>query len=258
MTSSNLIAEYWNAQPCNVNHSTKPVGSKEYFEEVSARRYFVEPHIHNFANFKNWSGIKMLEVGCGLGIDAAEFAKHGANYVGVDISENSINLAKERFSTFNLPGEFHCINAADTEEMSKLGKFDFVYCWGTLHHYPDASSMLKNIYNVLNDNGTFLFMVYAKNSWKHAMIQAGIDQFEAQDNCPYADTFTPEDIQDLVGDKFEILSIKQDHCFMFNVPEYKQGNYKLEPWFEAMPDAVRDAVKTHLGWHLLVSTRKTK
>jgi hypothetical protein len=30
----------------------------------------------------------------------------------------------------------------------------------------------------------------------------------------------------------------------------------LLPWFEAMPETVRDAVKEYLGWHLLVKARK--
>ncbi len=34
--------------------------------------------------------------------------------------------------------------------------------------------------------------------------------------------------------------------------EYKQGKYVLEPWFEAMSDSHRQAVREYLGWHLLV------
>ena len=40
--SVNTVREYWNRRPCNIRHSTKPVGTKEYFDEVEARKYFVE------------------------------------------------------------------------------------------------------------------------------------------------------------------------------------------------------------------------
>ena len=43
---------------------------------------------------------------------------------------------------------------------------------------------------------------------------------------------------------------------MYNVDAYKQGRYELEPWFAAMPDAMREAVREYLGWHLLVKARK--
>ena len=48
------VANYWNKRPCNIRHSEKPVGSAEYFDEVEKRKYFVEPHIPRFADFKSW------------------------------------------------------------------------------------------------------------------------------------------------------------------------------------------------------------
>ena len=36
------VQEYWDDRPCNIRHSQKPVGSKEYFDEVEARKYKVE------------------------------------------------------------------------------------------------------------------------------------------------------------------------------------------------------------------------
>jgi hypothetical protein len=114
------------------------------------------------------------------------------------------------------------------------------------------------IHKLLNDNGEFRFMVYAKNSWKYAMIQKGLDQFEAQAECPYAEAFTRDEIHRLLGDWFEIERIRQDHCFMYNIPEYRQGNYELEPWFAAMSDTMREAVREYLGWHLLVKARKNE
>jgi hypothetical protein len=55
----NTIKDYWNNRPCNLNHSTKEVGSKEYFEEVEIKKHFVEPHILEFANFLLWKNKKV-------------------------------------------------------------------------------------------------------------------------------------------------------------------------------------------------------
>jgi hypothetical protein len=38
------VRSYWDQRPCNIRHSPKPVGTREYFDEVEARKYFVEPH----------------------------------------------------------------------------------------------------------------------------------------------------------------------------------------------------------------------
>ena len=247
------IINYWNNQPCNIKHSSQPLGSIEYFEEVKNKRYLAEPHILKFADFSNWKNKRVLEIGCGIATDGIEFAKAGAEYVGIDISTASIELAKQRFDVYKLPGTIINLDA-HTEALFDLGKFDLVYSFGVLHHYPNIQHIIDRISKLLDKDGIFKFMVYARDSWKYAMIQEGLDQFEAQSGCPYADVFTVEDIKNLLTN-FDIESIEQDHCFMFNVPEYKKGKFVLEPWFEQMPDVMKQAVKKHLGWHLLVNAK---
>lgn len=253
---NDLIESFWDRQPCNVTHGLSVIGSKEYFDEVSEKRYFVEPHILSFAEFDQWVGKRVLEIGCGIGTDAAEFAKHGTNYIGIDISQKSIDLAKQRFDIFDLPGEFFKIDASDTKQILPLGTFDLIYSYGVIHHHPDSDKIINNVYDMLEPNGEFRFMVYAKNSWKYTMIRKGIDQFEAQKDCPYAECFTEENIRDMLGDKFIIDQLEQDHCFMYNVEKYKQGIYELDPWFKIMPDVMKEAIKEYLGWHLLIKARK--
>jgi len=54
------VRDYWNARPCNVRHSPKPVGTKEYFDEVEARKYFsnltsrVSPSFHAGVTRRSW------------------------------------------------------------------------------------------------------------------------------------------------------------------------------------------------------------
>lgn len=40
-------------------------------------------------------------------------------------------------------------------------------------------------------------MLYAKNSWKNIMIDAGLDQPEAQSGCPVANTYSHDKIHAL-------------------------------------------------------------
>jgi SAM-dependent methyltransferase len=250
------IINYWNQQPCNIGHSDYPIGTIEYFEAVTAKRYRAEPHILDFAGFHLWRGLRVLEVGCGIGTDAEQFARHGAEYVGIDLSKESLDICRQRFNTLDLPGDFIQCDVTDQTALMQLGKFDLVYSYGVLHHFPGMRGHLENISTVMNPGAELRFMVYARNSWKYAMIQKGLDQFEAQAGCPYAEAYTREEITDLVQGLFKIERVRQDHCFMYNVPKYKQGIFELEPWFEAMEPTMRDAVKEYLGWHLLVKARK--
>ena len=61
MKTIKLVREYWDRRPCNIRHSLEPVGTKAYFDEVENRKYFVEPHIPEFAEFHKWQGKNVLE-----------------------------------------------------------------------------------------------------------------------------------------------------------------------------------------------------
>jgi 2-polyprenyl-3-methyl-5-hydroxy-6-metoxy-1,4-benzoquinol methylase len=92
----NEVENYWDSRPCNIKHSKAEVGTIEYFNEVERRKYFVEPHIIDFAKFDSWSRKQVLEVGCGIGTDAVNFARNGAVYTGVELSNESLSLAKKK------------------------------------------------------------------------------------------------------------------------------------------------------------------
>jgi len=256
MKLEDRIKAYWNAQPCNIKHSDHAVGTEQYFDAVTAKRYRAEPHILDFAGFHHWRGQRVLEIGCGIGTDAEQFARHGADYTGIDISHESLAVSRDRFKVYGLTGTFAHGSVTDVPFLKSLGEFDLVYSYGVLHHSPGMAQHLANIAEVMHTDSELRFMVYAKNSWKYAMIQKGLDQFEAQADCPYAEAFTKEEITSLLEPYYRLERIRQDHCFMYNVPVYKQGQFELEPWFEAMPEVMRSAVREYLGWHLLVKAKK--
>src|SRR5271169_3203224 len=105
------VKKYWDDRPCNIRHSTKEIGTREYFEEVRQRKYFVEPHIPKFAEFERWRGKKVLEIGCGLGTTTIDFAQHGAHVTAVDLSENSLNLARKSAQVFGLEDRIRFVQA---------------------------------------------------------------------------------------------------------------------------------------------------
>jgi len=248
------VYNFWNERPCNIRHSLKEVGTKEYFEEVTQRKYFVEPHIIEFANFSNYKNKKVLEIGCGIGTAAQSFIENGAIYTGIDLSDKSVELAKKRLELFNLQGN---IFQGNIEEIDNINddKFDLIYSFGVLHHTPDINKSIKNIYKMLKDGGEFKMMLYAKNSWKYYEIIEGLDQYEAQSGVPIANVYTNEEINTLLKD-FNNIEIKQSHIFPYKIEQYKNYVYEKKDHFEAMPKKLFECLEKHLGWHLCVSCRK--
>jgi len=246
------VREYWDKRPCNVRHSKAEVGTLRYFDEVTARRYFVESHIPAFARFSSWKGKRVFEIGCGIGTDAECFMSHGAVYVGCDLSAEAVKLAEKRRDLNNLAGTF--IAADAMKALDKVDNVDLIYSFGVLHHTPDIEKIIAKAKKKLNPRGEFRLMLYAANSWKATMIEAGLDQPEAQDNCPLANTYTHDEVRSLFKD-WSRVDIEQTHIFPYVVKDYVQHRYVKQPWFESMPDAMFQALKKRFGWHLLIVAR---
>lgn len=245
---------YWNARPCNIRHSKSELGTRAYFDEVEKRKYFVEPHIPAFADFGAWKGKKVLEIGCGIGTDAVNFARAGAQYTALELSETSMELAKKRFAVYGLSGTFYLGNAEDLRNIVPLQKYDLVYSFGVIHHTPRPENVVDAVKAYLSPESEFRLMMYAKNSWKSAMIDAGFDQPEAQSGCPVAYCYTHEALTRLLN-AYEILEMRQDHIFPYVIEKYIRHEYERQPWFQAMPPEMFRALEKALGWHLLVRCR---
>ena len=256
MVAIETVKAYWDARPCNIRHSKLAVGTREYFDEVEARKYQVEPHIPGFAQFDRWRGKRVLEVGCGIGTDTINFARAGATVTAVDVSSESLALARRRAEVFGLRDRisFHCVDAEQLASVVAPEVYDLVYSFGVLHHTPDPARAVAQIRNFMSESSEFRMMVYAKNSWKRIMIDAGLDQPEAQSGCPVAYTYTREEITDLLRG-FEVTDVRQDHIFPFVIEKYIRYEYEIVPWFAAMPRELFRALEQNIGWHNLVVAR---
>jgi 2-polyprenyl-3-methyl-5-hydroxy-6-metoxy-1,4-benzoquinol methylase len=250
------VKDYWNRQPCNVRHSDHPRGSREYFDQVELRKFQAEPHILNFSEFSRWRGQKVLEIGCGIGTAAVNFARFGAKYTGVELSGESLDLAQKRFDVYGLTGDFYQGNAEMLSDFLPAKQYDMIYSWGVIHHTPEPGKIMAHLVNYLRPGGTLKIMVYARNSWKNYMIEAGLDQPEAQWGCPVVHTYTADSVSELIGPDFEIEEIQQDHIFPYEIEAYKRKEYVLQPWFQHMPKQMFTVLEQHLGWHLMVTAQR--
>ena len=166
------VKDYWDRRPCNIRHSTQPLGTRQYFDEVEARKYFVEPHIPIFAEFPRWSGKKVLEVGCGIGTDTLSFARHGALVTSVDLSVRSLEIARQRVSVYGLEKQvrFYFANAEELSCYVPVEPYDLIYSFGVIHHTPHPGVVLEQLRQYTRPGTTIKIMVYHRRSWKVAWI----------------------------------------------------------------------------------------
>lgn len=159
------VRAFWQDHPCGTKFADAEPGSRGFYELVEAHRYEKEWHIPAAADFANSTHLHVLEIGCGLGTDGAQFAKAGANYTGVDLTQAAVELAKRRFELFQLPGTFRI---ADAERLDfPDNSFDVVYSHGVLHHTPDTAGAIREIHRVLRPGGRAVVMLYHRNSYNY-------------------------------------------------------------------------------------------
>ncbi len=159
------VRAFWQANPCGTKFANAEPGTRRFYEIVEEHRYRTEWHIPQAADFASTGGLKVLEVGCGLGTDGAQFARCGAQYTGVDLTEAAVELARSRFETFGLPGRFQTADAEDLD--FPAATFDLVYSHGVLHHTPDTQRAVNEIHRVLRPGGRAVVMLYHRDSYNY-------------------------------------------------------------------------------------------
>jgi ubiquinone/menaquinone biosynthesis C-methylase UbiE len=164
-TLKERVRAFWQENPCGTKFADAPPGSRRFYELVEGHRYKKEWHIPAAAGFTQTKDLAVLEVGCGLGTDGAQFAKAGARYTGIDLTDAAIELAKRRFELFNLQGTFR---VADAERLDfPDNSFDIVYSHGVLHHTPDTDAAVREIHRVLRPGGKAVVMLYHRDSYNY-------------------------------------------------------------------------------------------
>jgi len=128
-----------------------------------------------------------LDVGCGLG-RLSEICLGKANYVfGVDLSAAVIVAARVIRSDRFIP-----LQASADDLPLKSESFDFVYCWGVLHHTQDPQKTLSELWRVLKPGGTLAIWVYARNQWylKRSLLAKYFSHLDEQEMLALSNTLT--------------------------------------------------------------------
>lgn len=266
--SVQTVKEFWDRRPCNIRHSLKPVGTKEYFDEVEARKYFVEPHIPLFAQFPRYRDKKVMEIGCGIGTDTINFARHGASVTVVELSEKSLEIAKQRAAVYGLQDRIRFYQG-DAEELTKfvpVEPYDLVYSFGVIHHTPCPDRVLEQIRHYVRPGGTVKIMVYHRRSWKvlWILLTCGRGRFwrlkeevarhsEAETGCPVTYSYSKPEACDLLERHgFKVKGIWADHIFPYRISDYVQYRYTRVWYFRWLPPRFFRWLERRFGWHLCI------
>jgi ubiquinone/menaquinone biosynthesis C-methylase UbiE len=261
--SKNAITDFWNAEPCG----TRYLGKKSEFEAHARARYRLEPYIADFAGFASAQGLRVLEIGVGIGADYEQWLKAGAFARGVDLSMGSLQCARRRCELAGFVPDLHLADAENLPFASD--SFDVVYSYGVMHHSPNTAKCLTEAWRVLKPGGEARIMLYHHVSLTGIMLWLRFGAWRAQSirqcvyehlESPRTQTFTRNETLELMRN-FENISIDQVFSpgdLLLHEPSlrFSGGAYRL--LWKIFPRALVRKVGKRWGLFLLIRGKKPR
>ncbi|MCB4792466.1 MAG: class I SAM-dependent methyltransferase [Elusimicrobia bacterium] len=107
-------------------------------------------------------GMRVLEVGSGMGFFTVPFAKmvgESGKVVAVDIQKKMIDALKKRLLKRGLSErvEIRECKSDDLNIEGLKGSFDLVFAFAVVHEMPDRKKVFKEFYNALKPKGLLIY-----------------------------------------------------------------------------------------------------
>jgi ubiquinone/menaquinone biosynthesis C-methylase UbiE len=252
------------------------IGSREFFEQADQIFYQWNMPLHTAAgyfgkifDYEKYCGKRVLEVGCGMGCMAMNWAKHGALVTAVDLNPIAVQQTRKRFDVYGLSGN---IQEADGEHLPFADNtFDYGYSWGVLHHSPDTKTSIEHIRRVVKPGAEVGVMLYHRNSFLYKLTVEYLEGYlhlendflsplqlasrygdgaQAEGN-PHTWPVTKEEVREVLFGGFENVNVRVLGTDI---------DYILDAWLpklsRIMPKPMVKTLARRWGWSLWIMARK--
>jgi ubiquinone/menaquinone biosynthesis C-methylase UbiE len=159
------VQSFWQNAPCDSWFTNEARGTLAFYRSLDEHRYKVHPGLLSAVGFEKTRGLRVLEIGCGCGSEAERFARAGARYTAIDLTNAAVNITQRRFQLGGLKGRFIQGDAEDLPFAD--GSFDLVYSHGVLHHTPNTPRAIREVQRVLAPSGRAVIMLYHRDSFNY-------------------------------------------------------------------------------------------
>ena len=247
------IQRYWDHRIHDLEMTAEPVGTLAFFDDLDDYRFDKLRYLPQLVDFSAFRGLRLLEIGCGIGTDLVRFARGGARVTGVDLAPTAIDLARKNFLLHGVTAEE--LRVANGEALPYPdGSFDVVYGHGVVQYTADAPQLIRECHRVLKPGGTAIFMVYNRVSWLNALSKVMKVPLEHED-APVLKKYSIGEFRALLQPFPETRIVAE----RFPVKSRLHRGWKAVAFntlfvgaFNALP---RRLVRP-LGWHLMAFCRK--
>jgi SAM-dependent methyltransferase len=217
------------------------MGKAELEERISNAHYSLGSEFERSSKIftrkfvSNSSVLKILDVGCGTGLNAQKFADQGHSVVGIDLSPVAIEK-------FNLRGFKGLV--CDVERVGGVpladATFDLVFASEVIEHLVETESFLREVHRLLRPGGTLVLSTPNSSFWAYRLL--GLLGYTPNDlqHPGHVRFFSLKNLShQLKGVGFKIDKISARHMYMilgrkagdFLAPLIKHFGFTVEPRF---------------------------
>lgn len=162
------VRSYWNAQPL-LTHELEAPGTPKFFAAFDrAKREDSEKFAMSYWEFESWCGKKVLDIGCGPGWVAIQYAVGGADVDAIDLTPRAVAIAQAHAQIAGVSPRIAVGNAEALHFPD--ASFDLVVSSGVLHHTPDTPTAFRESYRVLKAGGCAKITLYRKGVLHNPMV----------------------------------------------------------------------------------------
>lgn len=143
----------------------------------------------------------VLDYGCGVGLEALQYAQRGNTVVLADIAESNIALAERVLRLFLCPANAGIRLTEHPPENLYSLPFDVIHCVGVLHHIPNWQEVIEAFHRWLANDGEVRLMLYSDIAYRESQgdFAAAMDGVGS-----YADWYDLERVKERFGEWFRI------------------------------------------------------
>ncbi len=242
-----LVRAYWNHRIHDLDVSRNPPGSPGFFADLDEYHFDKLHHLLRLVDFDAQRGKKVLDVGCGAGVDLVRFARAGAAVTGVDIAPAAIDLARRNFEIQRLDAE---LLVADGESLPLPdGQYDLVFAHGVVQYTTNPRALIDECRRVLKGDGQAIFQVYNRISWLNLLSKVMKVDLEHED-APVLRKYSASEFRHLLDGFGKVRLVPE----RFPVKSRLHGGWKGTAYntcFVGAFNALPRPIVRRFGWHLL-------
>ncbi|WP_130806427.1 class I SAM-dependent methyltransferase [Senegalia massiliensis] len=172
-----------------------------------------------FELFKPFKGMKVLDIGCGTGNFSIRLKELGCEVIGIDISDEMLNIARKKAKEKNLDIEFLNMDIYNLEFDNE--SFDAAFSMAAFEFIKDTKKAMDEIFRVVKPNGQILVGTINKDStWGRLYLS---EDFQKNSVFKYAKFKTIEDFIYIHSDNL----VETKEC-LFIPPCTEENNINME------------------------------